>query len=41
MGGASKAALKELLRVNKFVLDTSDYWLNVKPIMENNIWILQ
>jgi hypothetical protein len=31
MDGASRAAMKELLRVIKFTLDTKDYGLLIKP----------
>ena len=39
MSGASPEALKELMRVIKFVLDTPNYGLHVQPnIVEDGIW---
>ena len=41
MSGASQAAMKELLRVIKFVLDTSDYGLKIQPNMNGkDLWKL-
>ena len=36
MTGASQAALKELLRVIKFVIDTKDLGLKVEPMQKQN-----
>jgi hypothetical protein len=38
MDGANLAAYKEILRVEKFVLDTKDYCLKFNPIFENEEW---
>ena len=42
MSGATVAAFKELTRVIKFVIDTSEYGLRVEPIQNTNdqIWDL-
>ena len=36
MDGAIDAAMKELFRAIKFVIDTEDYGLKIKPIMSKN-----
>ena len=41
MDGASKLQLRELRRVTKFVLDTTDLQLNIVPTMSDGIWHLE
>ena len=41
MDGASKLQLRELRRVEKFVLDTKDLGLCIVPNMSDGIWHLE
>ena len=41
MDGATLAAMKELCRVIKYVLDTRDYGLLIKPQGNKEIWEMQ
>ena len=41
MDKASEAALKEMKRVIKYVLDTAEYGLRMYPVMDNDKWTIE